>query len=242
MLGRMAGHRGRKDRVGKIGSQVLKLPRRNIGLPGKGRVLGLQGFDAVAAARPRHESVRMIRENRSHMARHRQFPRIYTYRLRQCRDAFTSHTSSSRPMPCGQKVNTNPDRVRRAPTIHCLIMDIALHPWRPLHLAKLGTHYKVTLSGGEQPPFGDPTIQRLALRRKWAPPLPKLQMHTPRLHLERPVQAQNGSQATGIVNDSFTSASTQKMRGCLLAAPALVADFRRSHKRIQPSATGAFAR
>jgi hypothetical protein len=114
-------------------------------------MLGLRGFDPMATLMSRNESVRLIRKNRTHMARNRELPRINTYRLRQSRDAFTSHTSSSRPMPCGQKVNTTPDGVRRAPTIHCLIMDIALHPWRPPHLAQLGTHYKVTLSGGEHP-------------------------------------------------------------------------------------------
>ncbi len=108
----------------------------------------------------------LVSENRTHLMRYRQLPCVGACGLRQCRYAFTSHSFSSCPMHREQRGEPRREPRRAPSSIHRLIMDNKLaRRGHPASRAS-GTHYKVTLSGGELPPFGCLNIQRAPEGRK----------------------------------------------------------------------------
>lgn len=142
----------------------MELSGREIRLPRYGRMLCSTDLPAKLCASSGERIVGLIEQNRAHMRRYRQLPRVTTRRLRQSRYAFTSHSSSSCPILRRQKVS-RPPQSRRAPSHPSSVMDNSLasrgHPTRRAWYALQGYNQEGKLS-----PFGSPTIQRPPDRRK----------------------------------------------------------------------------
>ncbi len=153
----------REQGLGKVRRHVLELSRREVGFPRDRRMLSLRGVSLALLPGACNELLSAL-ENCGPGWRH--LPRIRIYKLRRRRRAFTSHPSSSCPMHCGQKVQRTPNQLGARTVYPSPDMDNGTQTmWRPPHKMS-PVRITETLSGGENPPFGNLSIQRRAAARK----------------------------------------------------------------------------